>query len=86
MAKAIFTVRKNSNYDDLPEYRYHFPKRYLSRVKQVVGDWIIYYEPSRATANSERTGGRKSYFAIARVDTIEQDPTLGSLSEKDLYI
>ncbi len=76
MAKAIFTVRRNSNYDDLPEYRYHFPKKYLSRVKPLVNDWVVYYEPSRATADSKLRDGRQVYFAIAKVDSLESDPRL----------
>lgn len=34
---------------------------------ETVGDWIIYYE-------SQRDGGRKVYFAAARVMRIERDP------------
>ena len=39
---------------------------YLKRIAQTVGDWIIYYEP-------RSDGGRKAYFAIARVLSIEPD-------------
>jgi len=47
LGKGIFTVKAISNYDDLPEVRYHFPKTYLNQVKATLGDWIIYYEPRR---------------------------------------
>lgn len=74
MVKAIFTHADGSIYDDLPEVRYHFPQTYLRAVEASVGDWIIYYEPRRVTAGSDRTGGRQSYFATARLDRIERDP------------
>ncbi len=67
MANAIFTAKLESSYDDAVEIRYHFPKQYLSRVSEAVGDWIIYYE-------SRRDGGRQVYFAMARVVGITPDP------------
>lgn len=66
MAKGIFTAKIDSNYDDIPEIRYHFPRTYLNYAKKMVGDWIIYYEPKRG-------GGRSSYFATAMLDRIEED-------------
>ena len=33
--------RTDSIYDDVPSERYQFPKIYLSRAEQCVGDWII---------------------------------------------
>jgi len=71
MAKAIFTTKISSSYDDQPESRYHFPKTYLNQVKQTVGDWIVYYEPKRS--EGDRLGGRQVYFATARVKEITQD-------------
>ena len=73
MAKAVFATKIVPAYDDLPEVRYHFPHTYLSRVEQAVGDWIVYYEPGRTGAGSQR-GGRLSYFATARIQRIERDP------------
>ncbi|MDE0310289.1 MAG: HNH endonuclease [Acidiferrobacterales bacterium] len=70
MTKAIFTIKQQSIYDDIPEYRYHFPNRYWKTARQSINDWIIYYEPTRGN-------GRGAYFAIARVDSIEQDPRRG---------
>ena len=69
MTKAVFTVRHDSIYDDLPEVKYHFPGNYLRRVEKAVDDWIIYYEPGRS-------GGRRSYFATAKLSSIERDPQL----------
>lgn len=74
MAKAIFTTKVSPTYDDLPEQRYHFPRTYLRHAEQTVGDWIIYYEPRRPSADLMRSGGRQSYFATARVDRIIPDP------------
>jgi len=73
MAHAVFTHADGSIYDDLPEDRYHFPKTYLRAVEAALSDWIIYYEPRRIQAGSEKTGGRQAYFATARVDRIERD-------------
>ncbi|NTX32911.1 HNH endonuclease [Myxococcus sp. CA051A] len=73
MTKAAFTTSESSAYDDQPEVRYHFPKTYLNEVKAAVGDFIVYYEPRRTEGASSRTG-RQSYFAVARVLRIEEDP------------
>lgn len=48
--KGIFTTKPISLYNDLPETRYHFPRTYLNQVQRTVGDWIIYYEPRRSSA------------------------------------
>lgn len=66
MANAVFTTRVSPSYDDVPEVRYHFPKRYLKAAEATVGDWIVYYEP-------RRSGGRSAYFATARVSAIIPD-------------
>lgn len=71
--KMIFVAKIASAYDDLIEERYHFPKRYLRRVEQAVGDFIIYYE-------SRRGGGNLAYFATGRVTGIRPD-----LNKEDHY-
>lgn len=73
MARAILTTRISPAYDDQPENYYHFPKQYLGRVRAAIGDWIIYYEPSRTGGGSSRRDGRKSYFAMARVVGVRED-------------
>jgi putative restriction endonuclease len=74
MAKAVFTTRVDPTYDDLPETHYHFPdiKGYLAKAEAAVGDWIVYYEPSRR--NDDVRDGRSAYFATARVTSIKPDP------------
>lgn len=76
MVKAVFTTKVDPTYDDLPEERYHFPRTYLRQVEATVGDWIIYYEPRRTSGDPGSRGGRQSYFATARVNSIRRDVTL----------
>jgi len=73
MTRGVFLHRADSRYDDFPEERYQFPKPYLSRASQFVGDWIVYYEPVKA--------GRQGYFATAKVERIVPDATAG-----DMYV
>jgi putative restriction endonuclease len=68
----VFLHRTDSIYDDRPELQYQFPKQYLSRAAQFVGDWILYYEPVRGPT-------AKGYFAIARVERIIPDPTADNM-------
>jgi len=74
MAKAVFTTKVEPAYDDLPEYRYHFPRTYLRQVEEAVGDWVVYYEPRRPSADPNSRGGRQVYFGTARLSSIESDP------------
>lgn len=66
MANSVFIVRPDSIYDDIPSEQYQFPKQYLERVKQSVGDWIIYLEPRKVTDT-------RGYFALAKVQDIIPD-------------
>jgi len=68
MGFGVFIHRSDSIYDDSPAERYQFPRQYLGRVQQCVGDWIIYYEPRRVTET-------RGYFAVAKVQQIIPDPT-----------
>ena len=45
---------------DSPSERYQFPSQYLSRCQAFIGDWIVYYEPSKVAAT-------RGYFAVARL-------------------
>jgi putative restriction endonuclease len=73
MTKAVFTSKVEPSYDDLPEQRYHFPRTYLRQVEETIGDWIVYYEPRRASSDLSSRGGRQAYFATARVERIDPD-------------
>ncbi len=67
--KGVFSHKKNSGYDDVLGERYHFPKTYLSRVEQTVGDQIVYYEKREKKGDNHYTG-------CARVTCITQDSAL----------
>lgn len=67
MAKGIFVHRTDSIYDDSPAEQYQFPRQYLSRVSACIGDWIIYYEPSKIRDT-------RGYFAVAKVAHVVPDP------------
>jgi len=71
--KGVFTTRIDPSYDDLPESRYHFPRTYLSQVRNTVGDLIVYYEPGRTGGTINRRGGRLAYFAVAEVYDVVED-------------
>ncbi|MFN2100476.1 HNH endonuclease [Altererythrobacter sp. MF3-039] len=70
MTFGVFMHKDGSIYDDIPEMHYQFPKSYLSRAQQMVGDWIVYREPVKIP-NS------KGFFAVAKVERIipDQDVT-----------
>ena len=73
MTFGVFMHKDGSIYDDIPEVHYQFPKSYLSRAQQMVGDWIVYREPVKIP-NS------KGFFAVAKVEEIIADP-----AEPDRY-
>ncbi|MBB6407856.1 hypothetical protein HNQ71_000500 [Mesorhizobium sangaii] len=67
MGFGVFIHRSDSIYDDSPAEQYQFPSQYLRRVEACVGDWIIYYEPSKVDDT-------RGYFAIAKVQQVISDP------------
>lgn len=69
MANAIFYHKEESRYDDDPAVRYHFPKQYLSRVQQTIGDFVVYYGPVPG-----RHG--RFYSGVAHVDYIAPDTVI----------
>lgn len=73
MAKAVFTTKETSQYKDTPWAKYHFPRTYLNQVEQTVGDFIVYYEPRRTSADLSSSGGKQAYFAVCNVVSIEKD-------------
>ena len=74
MGFIVFIHRADSPYEDSPATQYQFPSQYLSRARECIGDWIIYYEPTKVT-------GSKGYNAIAQVERIVPDPT-----KADMYL
>ncbi|WP_435201267.1 HNH endonuclease [Qipengyuania sp. 902] len=68
MTFGVFMHKDGSIYDDIPEVHYQFPKSYLSRAQQMVGDWIVYREPVKISKS-------KGFFAVAKVEEIIPDPT-----------
>ncbi len=67
MTFGVFMHKDGSIYDDIPEVHYQFPKIYLSRAQQMVGDWIVYREPVKVAQS-------KGFFAVAKVEAIIPDP------------
>lgn len=78
MTKAVFTTKVAPGYKDLPEARYHFPHTYLNRVRQSIGDHIVYYEPRRSSVDLSSRGGRQCYFGVARVVDVVEDTELAN--------
>jgi putative restriction endonuclease len=72
MGSGIFIHRADSVYDDSPAERYQFPAQYLRRVEACVGDWIIYYEPTKVAET-------RGYFAIAKVERVIPDPATAGM-------
>jgi putative restriction endonuclease len=72
MAFGVFIHRSDSIYDDSPAEQYQFPNQYLRRVEACVGDWIIYYEPSKVAET-------RGYFAIAKIRQVIPDPSMSSM-------
>ena len=83
MTFGVFMHKDGSIYDDIPEVHYQFPKSYLSRAQQMVGDWIVYREPVKIS-NS------KGFFAVAKVERIIPDPDMSdryrALIEEGTYL
>ena len=67
MGFGIFMHRADSIYDDSPAKQYQFPSQYLSRVMPLIGDWIVYLEPSKVAKS-------RGYFAVAKVQQVIPDP------------
>jgi putative restriction endonuclease len=71
---SVFIHRADSIYEDSPATQYQFPRQYLSRVSASIGDWIVYYEPTKVP-------GSKGYNAVARVERVVPDP-----SREDMHL
>jgi putative restriction endonuclease len=65
MVKLILMHKADSIYDDEPDVVYDFPKVYLKAITEAIGDWVIYYEPSKA--------GPRGYFAVAKISKVNPE-------------
>lgn len=72
MSYCVFMHRSDSIYEDSPAEQYQFPKQYLGRAQESIGDWIVYLEPTKVV-------GTRGYFAIARLKTIIPDPKASNM-------
>jgi putative restriction endonuclease len=72
MGFAVFVHRADSIYDDRLDQQYQFPRQYLGRVRAAVGDWIVYYEPTKVV-------GTRGYFAVAKVSDVVPDRTASDM-------
>jgi putative restriction endonuclease len=68
MGFGVFIHRLDSINEDTTAEQYQFPRQYLRRVEACIGDWIIYYEPSK-------DADTRGYFAIAKVRQVVPDPS-----------
>jgi putative restriction endonuclease len=66
MTKLVLLHKADSIYEDEPDVVYDFPRTYLKAVEEGVGDWIVYYEPSKA--------GPRGYFAVAKIGKVIPKP------------
>lgn len=65
MTKAVLLHKPGSDYRDILEEQYEFPKkRLLNIAKSCVGDSIVYYRPGKGPND-------RVYFATAEVDRLE---------------
>jgi putative restriction endonuclease len=71
MTKGVFLFREDSQYEDRPWEVYQFPAPYYSRAVQMLGDWVVFLEPTKA--------GKKGYHAVGRVEKIVPDPVLSDM-------
>src|SRR4051794_8072663 len=66
MVKLVLLHKADSIYEDEPDVVYDFPRPYLKAAEEAVGDWIVYYEPSKA--------GPRGYFAVAKIREVVPKP------------
>ena len=64
---GVLDIRPDSGIDNEFCSRHHFPRKYLSEMENIKGNWFVYREVSRG-------GGRHGYVAIATVARITPDP------------
>lgn len=67
MGYGVFVHKEGSGYFDVPWSHYQFPKTYRKAAQNMVGNWIVYYEPVKPPPS-------KGFFAIAKVAAVVPDP------------
>jgi putative restriction endonuclease len=72
VAFSVFIHRPDSIYEDSPAERYQFPSQYLARAEASIGDWIVYYAPTKAQVS-------RGYYAIAKVQQVIPDPGVSGM-------
>lgn len=72
MGFCVLVHRSDSIYKDSPAEQYQFPGQYLGRIKECVGDWIVYYEPTKAA-------DARGYFAVAKIQQVIRDPSAAGM-------
>lgn len=66
MGYGVFVHKEGSGYFDVPWSHYQFPKRYRKVAEEMVGNWIVYYEPVKPPPS-------KGFFAVAKVEAVVPD-------------
>ena len=83
MAKGVFMLSEQSDYDDEAASHYQFPNKLINEARAIEGDWIIYYEPGAVAE------GHRVYKAFAKIDRVEPDTSRRAhhiaLIQKDSY-
>jgi putative restriction endonuclease len=74
-SSVILVARRNATYDDVPGFRYHFPRaRYEAHVRAAEGQVALIYEPRRGgTSATSSRGGRQAFIAWAVLGPVESD-------------
>lgn len=74
MVKAVFVQGTESKYDDQIGKYYHFPRRYLQRVQEALGDWVVFFTPVKDPGVAPEERG--TYRGTARLVDIQPDPNI----------
>ena len=75
MAKAVLTIRQQSQYDDRSGERYHFRAPYqLEIIRAAIGDDVVFFVPSREPVAYWGRGRVHAYIAAARIADVVPDP------------
>lgn len=70
IVNSIFTTNAYDEPDGCIETRYVFKSSNLNQAEASIGQWIIYYRPTRRARSALPSG----YFALARMEGIDPEP------------